>query len=72
MNRHVINGPLRNHILFDESHSPRWFDNTISNKNIVEVLAEEYNTITDHDMIIYHIDDSSVVSFNKSTKPIPI
>ena len=37
----------------------------------MEVLAEEYNTITDHDMIIYHIDDSSVVSFNKSTKPIP-
>lgn len=69
--RNNLNGPLRNHILFDESHSPRWFDNTISNKNIVEVLAEEYDTITDHDMIIYHVDDNSVVSFNKSTKPIP-
>lgn len=68
--RNNLNGPLRNHILFDESHSPRWFDNTISNKNIVEVLAEKYDTITDHDMIIYHVDDSSVVSFNKSTKPI--
>ncbi|MGX0277545.1 NhaP-type Na+/H+ or K+/H+ antiporter [Staphylococcus haemolyticus] len=69
--RNNLNGPLRNHTLFDESHSPRWFDNTISNKNIVEVLAEEYDTITDHDMIIYHVDDNSVVSFNKSTKPIP-
>lgn len=69
--RNNLNGPLRNHILFDESHSPRWFDNTIANKNIVEVSAEAYDNITDNDMILYHIDDSSVVSFNKSTKPIP-
>lgn len=37
--RNNLNGPLRNHILFDENHSPRWFDNTIVNKNIVEVHA---------------------------------
>ena len=69
--RNNLNGPLRNHILFDELHSPRWFDNTIANKNIVEISAEAYDNITDNDMILYHIDDSSVVSFNKSTKPIP-
>ncbi|UDI79257.1 sodium:proton antiporter [Staphylococcus taiwanensis] len=69
--RNNLNGPLRNHILFDENHSPRWFDNTIANKNIIEISAEEYDNITDNDMIIYHVDDSNVVSFNKSTKPIP-
>ena len=35
--RNNLNGPLRNHILFDEKHSPRWFDNVITNQNIVEV-----------------------------------
>lgn len=68
--RNNLNGPLRNHILFDKNHSPRWFDNTIVNKNIVEIHAEEYDNITDNDMIIYHIDDDKVVSFNKSSKPL--
>ncbi|MBI5973140.1 cation:proton antiporter [Staphylococcus caledonicus] len=69
--RNNLNGPLRNHILFDDNHSPRWFDNVISKQNIIEINADEYDNITDNDMIIYHIDNESVVTFNKSTKPMP-
>lgn len=66
--RNNLNGPLRNHILFDEKHSPRWFDNVITNQNIVEVLATSYHDITDKDMIIYHINDDKEVTFHRSTK----
>ena len=40
--RNNLSGPIRNHILFDENHSPRWFNNYITQHNIVEVPAEEY------------------------------
>ena len=66
--RNNLNGPLRNHILFDEKHSPRWFDNVITNQNIVEVPASSYHDITDKDMIIYHINDDKEVTFHRSTK----
>ncbi|MGX0802092.1 NhaP-type Na+/H+ or K+/H+ antiporter [Staphylococcus hominis] len=66
--RNNLNGPLRNHILFDEKHSPRWFDNVITNQNIVEVPATSYHDITDKDMIIYHINDDKEVTFHRSTK----
>ena len=67
--RNNLNGPLRNHILFDEKHSPRWFDNVITNQNIVEVPATSYHDITDKDMIIYHISDDKEATFHKSRKP---
>ncbi|MBV5220640.1 cation:proton antiporter [Staphylococcus hominis] len=66
--RNNLNGPLRNHILFDEKHSPRWFDNVITNQNIVEVPASSYHDITDKDMIIYHINDDKEATFHRSTK----
>lgn len=66
--RNNLNGPLRNHILFDEKHSPRWFDNVITNQNIVEVPATSYHDITDKDMIIYHINDDKEATFHRSTK----
>ena len=66
--RNNLNGPLRNHILFDEKHSPRWFDNVITNQNIVEVPASAYHDITDKDMIIYHINDDKEATFHRSTK----
>lgn len=66
--RNNLNGPLRNHILFDEKHSPRWFDNVITNQNIVEVPAFSYHDITDKDMIIYHINDDKEATFHRSTK----
>lgn len=66
--RNNLNGPLRNHILFDEKHSPRWFDNVITNQNIVEVPASSYHDITDKDMIIYHISDDKEATFHRSTK----
>lgn len=67
--RNNLNGPIRNHILFDEKHSPRWFDNVITNQNIVEVPATSYHDITDKDMIIYHISDDKEATFHKSRKP---
>lgn len=66
--RNNLNGPLRNHILFDEKHSPRWFDNVITNQNIVEVPASSYHDITDKDMIIYHINDDKEATFHRNTK----
>ncbi|OFQ09803.1 sodium:proton antiporter [Staphylococcus sp. HMSC072E01] len=66
--RNNLNGPLRNHILFDEKHSPRWFDNVITNQNIVEVPATSYHDITDKDMILYHINDDKEATFHRSTK----
>lgn len=66
--RNNLNGPLRNHILFDEKHSPRWFDNVITNQNIVEVPASSYHDITDKDMIVYHINDDKEATFHRSTK----
>ena len=66
--RNNLNGPLRNHILFDEKHSPRWFDNVITNQNIIEVPASSYHDITDKDMIIYHINDDKEATFHRSTK----
>ena len=66
--RNNLNGPLRNHILFDEKHSPRWFDDVITNQNIVEVPASSYHDITDKDMIIYHINDDKEATFHRSTK----
>ncbi|MBB4832680.1 NhaP-type Na+/H+ or K+/H+ antiporter [Staphylococcus hominis] len=66
--RNNLNGPLRNHILFDEKHSPRWFDNVITNQNIVEVPASSYHDITDKDMIIYHINNDKEATFHRSTK----
>ncbi|WP_077700020.1 cation:proton antiporter [Staphylococcus hominis] len=66
--RNNLNGPLRNHILFDEKHSPRWFDNVITNQNIVEVPASSYHDITDKDMIIYHINDDKEATYHRSTK----
>ena len=39
--RNNLSGPIRNHILFDENHSPRWFNNYITQHNIVDVPAEE-------------------------------
>ena len=66
--RNNLNGPLRNHILFDGKHSPRWFDNVITNQNIVEVPASSYHDITDKDMIIYHINDDKEATFHRSTK----
>ena len=64
--RNNLNGP-RHHILFDENHSPKWFDNCIVNQNIIDVPAQ-FDYDHSSDMIIYHIDDNQVVRFNHSTK----
>lgn len=69
--RNNLNGPLRHHILFDENHSPKWFDNCIINQNIIDVPAAQFDYDHSSDMIIYHIDDNQVVRFNHSTKKMP-
>ncbi|MDK7113460.1 hypothetical protein QP392_11075, partial [Bifidobacterium breve] len=59
--RNNLNGPLRHHILFDENHSPNWFDNCIVNQNIIDVPAAQFDYDHSSDMIIYHTDDNQVV-----------
>lgn len=69
--RNNLSGPIRNHILFDENHSPRWFNNYITQHNIVEVPAEEYHELTDNDMLIYYINDDKEVTFKRSSRELP-
>lgn len=69
--RNNMNGPIRNHILFDENHTPRWFDQYITQHNIIEVPAEKYDEITHKDMLIYYISDSKKVTFKRSQRTLP-
>ncbi|WP_285335462.1 cation:proton antiporter [Staphylococcus epidermidis] len=69
--RNNLNGPIRNHILFDENHTPRWFNQFITQHNIVEVPAEDYEKITENDMLIYHINEDKEVTFKRSNRDIP-
>lgn len=69
--RNNLSGPIRNHILFDENHSPRWFNNYITQHNIVEVPAEEYHELTDKDMLIYYISEDKEVTFKRSNRELP-
>ncbi|EEE50100.1 cation:proton antiporter [Staphylococcus capitis] len=69
--RNNLSGPIRNHILFDENHSPRWFNNYITQHNIVEVPAEEYYELTDKDMLIYYISEDKEVTFKRSNRELP-
>ncbi|MGJ8369299.1 cation:proton antiporter [Staphylococcus capitis] len=69
--RNNLSGPIRNHILFDENHSPRWFNNYITQHNIVEVPAEEYHGLTDKDMLIYYISEDKEVTFKRSNRELP-
>ncbi|CRG03773.1 Uncharacterised protein [Streptococcus pneumoniae] len=69
--RNNMNGPIRNHILFDENHTPRWFDQYITQHNIIEVPAERYDEITHKDMLIYYISDSKKVTFKRSQRTLP-
>ena len=69
--RNNLSGPIRNHILFDENHSPRWFNNYITQHNIVEVQAEEYHELTDKDMLIYYISEDKEVTFKRSNRELP-
>ncbi|MDS3930766.1 sodium:proton antiporter [Staphylococcus epidermidis] len=69
--RNNLNGPIRNHILFDENHTPRWFNQFITQHNIIEVPAEDYEKITENDMLIYHINEDKEVTFKRSNRDIP-
>ncbi|MGF7193294.1 NhaP-type Na+/H+ or K+/H+ antiporter [Staphylococcus pasteuri] len=69
--RNNLNGPIRNHILFDENHTPRWFDNYITQHNIIEVPAERYHEITDKDMLIYYINENKNVTFKRNNHSLP-
>ncbi|MCG3399606.1 cation:proton antiporter [Staphylococcus massiliensis] len=69
--RNNLNGPIRNHILFDDRYSPRWFNQYISNHNIIEVPAYDYEHISEKDMMIYHISDDSEVTFKMNNRPLP-
>ncbi|MDU9352625.1 sodium:proton antiporter [Staphylococcus warneri] len=69
--RNNMNGPIRNHILFDENHTPRWFDQYITQHNIIEVPAERYDDITHKDMLIYYISESKKVTFKRSQRTLP-
>lgn len=69
--RNNLNGPIRNHILFDEQHSPKWFNNIIERQNIIEIPAESFSFENEHDMMIYHIDEDKEVTFKNSSKEMP-
>ena len=69
--RNNLNGPIRNHILFDENHTPRWFNQFITQHNVIEVPAEDYEKITENDMLIYHINEDKEVTFKRSNRDIP-
>ena len=69
--RNNVNGPIRRHILFDQNHSPRWFDNFITEHNIIEVNAQDKAQITDHDMYIYYISEDKEVTLKRSDDQLP-
>ncbi|WP_217972363.1 cation:proton antiporter [Staphylococcus xylosus] len=66
--RSNLDGPIRNHILFDWNFTSRWFNRYISEHNILEIPAKKQNQLTKNDMVLYHIDNNSVVTFKRSNQ----
>ncbi|QZZ03968.1 cation:proton antiporter [Staphylococcus arlettae] len=69
--RRNVEGPIKNHILFDDQMTSRWFNNYITKYNILEIPANQKATLTPNDMVLYHISDSRVVTFKRHhSKPL--
>lgn len=63
--RSNVDGPIKNHILFDWNFTSRWFNRFIKDHNILEVPMSCKNQLSENDMILYHISDSGVVTFKR-------
>ncbi|PTI38426.1 sodium:proton antiporter [Staphylococcus succinus] len=64
--RSNVDGPIRNHILFDKNFTSHWFNRFIVNHNILEIPVSNKRQLTKNDMILYHISDNKVVTFKRN------
>ena len=60
-----VDGPIKNHILFDWNFTSRWFNRFIKDHNIIEIPVSCKGELTKNDMILYHISDGKVVTFKR-------
>ena len=60
-----LDGPIRNHILFDWNFTAHWFNRFITQHNILELPIEQKDQLTENDMILYHISTNKVVTFKR-------
>ena len=63
--RSNVDGPIKNHILFDWNFTSRWFNRFIKDHNIIEIPVSCKGELTKNDMILYHISDGKVVTFKR-------
>ncbi|WP_251517420.1 MULTISPECIES: cation:proton antiporter [Staphylococcus] len=63
--RSNLDGPIRNHILFDWNFTSHWFNRFVAENNILEIPVKEKSQLTAHDMVLYHISENKVVTFKK-------
>ncbi|PTE95016.1 sodium:proton antiporter [Staphylococcus equorum] len=63
--RSNVDGPIKNHILFDWNFTSRWFNRFIKDHNIIEIPVSCKGELTENDMILYHISDGKVVTFKR-------
>ena len=64
--RQNINGPIQNHILFDQEMTAKWFDDFVKDHEIQEIAADKQNQLTDNDMVLYHIDEENTVTLKRN------
>lgn len=66
--RRRVEPEIKHHILFDENYTYYWFNLFIDDHEITEVDASESDSITDDDVVLYHIDGNKNVSFKTITE----
>ncbi|SUM82047.1 cation:proton antiporter [Staphylococcus saprophyticus] len=68
--RSNLDGPIRNHILFDSDFTSHWFNRYIVEHNILEMPVSSKDNLTAYDMVLYHIDDNNEVTFKRDNQNI--
>ncbi|MFO3689611.1 cation:proton antiporter [Staphylococcus felis] len=61
--KHRVGKQISNHILFKEGVSYQELNQYVKTKCITEIDASEQSTITDDDLLLYHIDDNKEIAF---------
>ncbi|MFC3419387.1 cation:proton antiporter [Salinicoccus hispanicus] len=65
--RNNIEQVIRHHILFDDRFTYYWFSRFIDDHEITELDTAEAESITEDDIILYHIDENKNVTFKTIT-----
>ena len=66
--RSNVEGPIKNHILFDNNMTTHWFNRFIVEHNILEIEAYNREQLTENDMVLYHINEQHEVTFQRGNQ----